>query len=93
MLARGARAVGIKISINDKEVTNPLLRFVITLVTVTLALLIISVVLFLVLPVVWLAILWLVILILSLPLIVSSLMRRHRDMSVQRRIEHKRPED
>lgn len=79
----------IKISINDKEIANPFLRLGITIVAVSLALVIISVVLFVLLPIVWLAILWLVVLILSLPLIVTGLIRRHGDISPQKELEYR----
>lgn len=83
----------IKISINDKQVTNPLLRFVIGIIVASLALLIISVTLLLLLPVFWLAILWLIILLISLSLIMTTIMQRRGKMPSQKRLKHKYPEN
>lgn len=77
--------MSIKITINNREINNPIARFIISLLGLLIAILVSVVLFFLLLPLIWFVILTVLLVMLSLVIAAPKLVARYKIIVIERK--------
>ena len=82
--------MALKITINDQEVRNPLVRLLVAIVALLVSLALIALMMFLLLPLMWFLGLFLLLLLLAIPMLTARVLQHYN--AIERRDSLPRPD-